>query len=335
MGDFQTLCAGEESLLDWMALHAFMTFITMLFFLSIWGIFKTKKELCQLSYFTRSRSTDKKIWKSFIVQSVMIFVYPISNPIMYFELMKTCSPSTSIAIRILVLLPNYFSVLVLLLPLLIFMGITLEVLIGLIDFCEKLKQKIPKDDPATLFLEFNNLMNYLDQSKKILSPNYFFITTILSVEVLLFSFIFLFHLVNKWNKMTTLMILMLVSNGFYLLMICSLLWFMNIWPERATNKIYELKRHLKNLYISNETSKKMEFEGQLVPTLFVKARIEQELDEFRGFDGKGYFILGKSFLKNLLAFCVTYLVILIQFRLTEVPMSENLDHDRINASIFK
>ena len=106
---------------------------------------------------------------------------------------------------------------------------------------------------------------------------------------------------------------------------------MNIWPERATNKIYELKRHLKNLYISNETSKKMEFEGQLVPTLFVKARIEQELDEFRGFDGKGYFILGKSFLKNLLAFCVTYLVILIQFRMTEVPMSE----DRINASISK
>ena len=142
--------AGEESLLDWIALHAFMTFITMLFFLSIWGIFKVKKELCQLSCFTRSRSTDKKIWKSFIVQSVMIFVYPISNPIMYFELMKTCSPSTSIAIRILVLFPNYFSVLVLLLPLLIFMGITLEVLIGLIDFCEKLKQNILNDDPHTV-----------------------------------------------------------------------------------------------------------------------------------------------------------------------------------------
>ena len=214
------------------------------------------------------------------------------------------------------------------------MAILLEVLTGLIDLSEKLKQKIPNDDLATLLLEFKNLMEYLDQSKKALSPNYFFITTMLSVQVLLFSFLFLSQLVNKWNKMTKMMILMLVSNGFYLLMICSLLWFMNIWPERATNKINELKRHLKNLYISNEISeKKMEFEGQLVPTLFVKARIEQELDEFRGFDGKGYFILGKSFLKNLLAFCVTYLVILIQFRLTEVPMSEDPYHDRINASI--
>ena len=67
---------------------------------------------------------------------------------------------------------------------------------------------------------------------------------------------------------------------------------------------------------------------------FVKTHIEQELDEFHGFDGKGYFILGKSFLKNLLAFCVTYLVILIQFRLTEeVPLSEDPDHDHINSSI--
>ena len=327
---------ATKSLLDWLAVMTFTTFMTILFFLSTWGNFETKRGLCELSFFRRSRSADKKIWRSFMIQSVMIFLYPISNPIMNFQLLKVCSPSTSVAVRILLILPNYFTVLTLLLPFLIFVAISLEVLIGLMDFCEKLKQKIRNDDSATLFLEFNDLMDYLEQSKKVLSPNYFYITTMLSVEVLLFSFIFLFHLVNKWNDMTTMMLMLLVSNGFYLLMICSLLWFLNIWPERATNKIYELKRHLKNLYVSDETLKKMEFEGQLVPPSFLKSRIEQELDEFRGFDGKGYFILGKSLLKNLLAFCVTYLVILIQFRLTEeVPLSEDPDHDRINASISK
>ena len=328
---------ATESLLDWLAVMAFTTFISVLFFLSTWGNFETKKGLCELSFFRRSKSADKKIWRSFMAQSVMIFLYPVSNPIMNFELLKACSPSTSVAVRILLILPNYFTVLTLLLPLLIFVAISLEVLIGLIDFCEKLKQKIRNDDSATLLLEFNDLMDYLEQSKKVLSPNYFYITTMLSVEVLLFSFIFLFHVVNKWNDMTTMMLMLLVSNGFYLLMICSLLWFLNIWPERATNKTYELKRHLKNLYVSDELSiKKMEFEGQLVPPSFLKSRIEQELDEFRGFDGKGYFILGKSLLKNLLAFCVTYLVILIQFRLTEeVPLSEDPDHDRINATISK
>ena len=110
---------------------------------------------------------------------------------------------------------------------------------------------------------------------------------------------------------------------------------MNIWPERATNKIHELKRHFRNIYISVDIQEKIEFEGQFVPTSFVKTRIEQELDEFRGFDGKGYFILGKSFLKNLLAFCVTYLVILIQFRLSEGPLSKYLDHDQLNTSISK
>ena len=94
-----------------------------------------------------------------------------------------------------------------------------------------------------------------------------------------------------------------------------------------------MNRPNRNVYISIDAQEKMEFQGQFVPRSFVKTRLEQELDEFRGFDGKGYFILGKSYLKNLLVFCVTYLVILIQFRLTEVSMSEDPDSDRINASI--
>ena len=323
-----------ESLVNKFLVFTFMTVMIIVYYLSTWGNFKTKMGLCELSYFRRSRISDKMIWRPFAIQSVMIFLYPISNPMMNVVLLEPCSPSTPVAVKILISIPNYFTVLVLLFPLLIFMAISLEVLIGLIDFCEKLKQKIPDDDPATLFLEFNNLVEYLDQSKKVLSPNYFFITAMLSVEVLLFSFIFLMNLVNKWNKMTTMMILMLSTTGFYILMICSLLWFMNIWPERATNKIHELKRQFRNIYISIDIQEKIEFEGQLVPTSFVKTRIEQELDEFRGFDGKGYFILGKSLLKNLLAFCVTYLVILIQFRLTEeVPLSEDPDHDHINSSI--
>ena len=50
--------------------------------------------------------------------------------------------------------------------------------------------------------------------------------------------------------------------------------------------------------------------------LFSKLKVNK-LNNFDGFDGKGYFVLGKSFLKNFLAFCATYFVILLQFKLSE------------------
>ena len=42
----------------------------------------------------------------------------------------------------------------------------------------------------------------------------------------------------------------------------------------------------------------------------MKDRIIDKLNNFDGFDGKGYFVLGKSF-------CATYFVILLQFKLSE------------------
>ena len=129
-----------ENLVDKLTMFTFMTFMMILYYLSTWGIFKTKTGLCELSCFRRSRSSDKMIWRSFVIQTVMMFLYPVLNPIMNVELLKACSPSTSVAVRFLMSIPNHFTCLVLLLPLLIFMAISLEVLIGLMDFCEKLKQ---------------------------------------------------------------------------------------------------------------------------------------------------------------------------------------------------
>ena len=41
-------------------------------------------------------------------------------------------------------------------------------------------------------------------------------------------------------------------------------------------------------------------------------------DEFQGFDGYGYFHLTKSLLTTTLANFVTYLIVLLQFRISEV-----------------
>ena len=327
--------AFGESLSDSLVMLSLLTFSWLTFYFVQWANFKTKNGLQELSRYTRFKRGSKKILKPFIIQSVMICLYPTFMPYLNFQLMKVCAPSVSVTIHILLTIPSSFSPVFLFLPILIFMGITSEIMVGLMDLCHQLKQTAHKNNTRDLLNGYNNLLEYVELSKKVLSPNNFFIATSLSVQILCFSFFFLFHLVNKWNNMTFFMIMLNISHGFYLIMVCSILWFLNIWSERATDKIHEMKRIFRNRYISNNTEEKIEFEGQFVPPLFMKARIEQELDEFRGFDGKGYFILGKSFLKNLLAFCVTYLVILIQFRLTEdVPEPKPVpDPNLVNGSI--
>ena len=49
----------------------------------------------------------------------------------------------------------------------------------------------------------------------------------------------------------------------------------------------------------------------------MKDRIMDKMNYFNGFDGKGYFVLGKSFLTNLLTLLATYFVILLQFKMSE------------------
>ena len=44
--------------------------------------------------------------------------------------------------------------------------------------------------------------------------------------------------------------------------------------------------------------------------------VMEDLKEFDGFDGKGYFILNKPLLTGILANFITYIIILIQFNMT-------------------
>ena len=84
----------------------------------------------------------------------------------------------------------------------------------------------------------------------------------------------------------------------------------------VSDMVHQLKEDLSDIYLPNQDFK-ITYEGQAVTASFMKNRIIDKLNNFKGFDGKGYFILGKSFLKGFIAFCATYFVILLQFKLSE------------------
>ena len=126
--------------------------------------------------------------------------------------------------------------------------------------------------------------------------------------------------------------LVLIENGIYLSSISFYLYFINIWSQKVTNQVQELKGQLQKIFIPHDSGV-MEFDKHLVPISFVKKYVEEKLEEFHGFDGNGYFILGKSFLKNLLTFIATYFVILMQFRLSQSSTDNPMSINPSNSSI--
>ena len=64
-------------------------------------------------------------------------------------------------------------------------------------------------------------------------------------------------------------------------------------------------------------------QGQILKAMksrqqILKKQIEMEFKKFQGFHGNGYFVLGKPLLTSVVANIITYLIILIQFKVSEL-----------------
>ena len=60
------------------------------------------------------------------------------------------------------------------------------------------------------------------------------------------------------------------------------------------------------------------FDGKVTKMKQVRKRLVNGLDGFKGFHGNGYFTLGKELLTSIVANFVTYLIILVQFKVSEM-----------------
>ena len=82
---------------------------------------------------------------------------------------------------------------------------------------------------------------------------------------------------------------------------------------------YDVKQRLNEirLYIFNFAITENDFvviDKQKHPEEYARKIVMSMLDEFQGFDANGYFTLGKNLLSSIFIFCLTYIVVLIQFR---------------------
>jgi len=91
--------------------------------------------------------------------------------------------------------------------------------------------------------------------------------------------------------------------------------FMNLASQHVQDRLEELKNILEVC----------DFENRIIDGEFQNVTKEQNLiikhfEEFKGFDGYGYFHLSKSLLTGVVSNFVTYLIVLIQFKVSEISV---------------
>ena len=92
--------------------------------------------------------------------------------------------------------------------------------------------------------------------------------------------------------------------------------FINLTSQKLQDELSDLRRALEDTYFSDKQL--VEIDGNCRSPKELRDLLTKRFEEFKGFDGYGYFHLGKSLLTCCQANFVTYLIVLIQFRISEI-----------------
>ena len=71
------------------------------------------------------------------------------------------------------------------------------------------------------------------------------------------------------------------------------------------------------MYIAITENNFVVIDKQKHPEEYARKIVMSMLDEFKGFDANGYFTLGKQHLTSILSNFTTFIIVLIQFKMTE------------------
>ena len=96
------------------------------------------------------------------------------------------------------------------------------------------------------------------------------------------------------------------------------LWILNAQSEEIKQSVSKLKNTLRDLEISDRS---IQIDGRFHSEAYARGHLTNKMAEFQGFDANGYATLGKPLLTSVFATYITYLIILIQFKMSETQPS--------------
>ena len=278
-----------------------------------------KDQLCELqSILNQNLGTCMKKYSK---RSPILYFLVITNLIAFavgFYLNLNTYLNINLTLLVILIIINLFSQLVIVSPTLVFYYIYGEISRGLEEWILGITQELEETHKFTnsQYNACRKLLNALKLSASALSFNVFLTLSMSLIAMTAVTYMNFDYFLSHADFTSPGVILVFIGYIAFIMEYAYIVWIFNYDSEHLCDQVKLLKNTLDEIYIEDH-----EFVfgkgGQLRDARFARNLMVNQLQDFRGFDGLGYFTLGKPLLTSITANILTYLIVLIQFKISE------------------
>ena len=259
--------------------------------------------------------------KKYSKRSPILYLLVITNSIAFdvgFCLNLNTYLNINLTLLVILIIINLFNQLVIVSPTLVFYYIYGEISRGLEEWILGITQELEETHKFTnsQYNACRKLLNALKLSASALSFNVFLTLSMSLIAMTAVTYMNFDYFLSHADFTSPGVILVFIGYIAFIMEYAYIVWIFNYDSEHLCDQVKLLKNTLDEIYIEDH-----EFVfgkgGQLRDARFARNLMVNQLQDFKGFDGLGYFTLGKPLLTSITANILTYLIVLIQFKISE------------------
>ena len=278
-----------------------------------------KDQICELhSILNQNLGTCMKKYSK---RSPILYFLVITNAIAFavgFNLNLDSFLDINLTLLIIAIITFIFYCFALVSPILVFYYIYGEISRGLEEWILSITNelKVTQKFKNSQFNACRKLLIALKRSASALSFNIFVTLSVSLILLTTVTYMTIDYFLSHADFTSSGVILVFIGYVSLVMKFAYIVWIFNHDSEHLCDQVKLLKNTLDEIYIEDH-----EFVfgkgGQLRDARFARNLMVNQLQDFRGFDGLGYFTLGKPLLTSITANILTYLIVLIQFKISE------------------
>ena len=280
-----------------------------------------KEQICDLqSIFNQHLGTCVKKYSK---RSLILYFSAITSAVALsvgfsLNLYTSMGKDTNLTITVIMTINSIYYVLVLASPCLVFYYIYGEISRGLKEWILVINQELKLTQKFTnsQFNACRKLLTTLKRSATALSFNVFVALSVSLIAMTTVTYMTFDYFLSHADFTSIGVILVFIGYIAFVMEFAFVVWIFNHDSEHLCNQFKLLKNTLNGIYIEDHEFVFGEG-GQLQDARFARNLMVNEFQDFSGFDGLGYFTLGKPLLTSITANILTYLIVLIQFKISE------------------
>ena len=203
-------------------------------------------------------------------------------------------------------------------PILSFHIYFLEISVMLLPWSWSLKEKLNAlPSNYNLLEEAKNILSGLEMISKAISKIIFWLFTLILVATIICTYLMVAFFLNQ-EEFTVPVIFTILGYGGIVSLYIRFAYGYCVFTQDIKDDVHGIKRAILDLDINPDDL--LTSNGKTVRAKHLQKRIAYGLDEFQGFHGNNYFVLGKPLLTSITANFITYLIILVQFKVSELSV---------------